>query len=84
MKVKIYSALVGCTIVAVLSVLGDYLPEFARNMLVPGFFLGLLVNGSLHDRVMPYLIFGFLFNCILYSVIVYCVIRFVEKRRIAR
>jgi hypothetical protein len=83
-KLKTYSVLVGCAMVGALFALGDHLPDFARNMLVPGFFLGLLINGSLHDRVMPYLIFGLLFNCILYSAIVYCVIRFVEKHRMTR
>jgi hypothetical protein len=83
-KVKTFSLLVGCAMVGALFALGDHLPHFARNLLVPGLLLGLMVNGSLHDRVMPYLIFGFLFNCVFYSAIVYCLVRFVQKRRMTR
>lgn len=80
MKLKVYSVVIGGVIVGGLFAFGDHLPDFARNLLVPGLILGLLINGSLHDRVMPYLIFGFLFNWIFYSAVTYLIVRFLATR----
>jgi hypothetical protein len=79
-KLKVYSAVIGSVIVGGLFAFGDHLPDFAQNLLIPGFILGLLINGSLHDRMMPYLIFGFLFNWILYSAVTYLIVRFFARR----
>jgi hypothetical protein len=80
MKIKMYSALIGCSIVGVLFATGDHLP--VGYLLMPGFLIGLLFNGSLHDRVMPYLIIGVLANCILYSGIAYLAIHLLQRRRV--
>ena len=71
MKSKAYITGLICVLVVLLFLFGDKLPEFLRNLLVPGFFLAAMINGSFHDRIIPaYMVLGVFFNCILYTAMV--------------
>lgn len=85
MKLKIYSILLVCLVVTLLFALSDHLPEALANLLFPGAFVAVLINGSLHDRIMPgYMLLEILFNCIFYSALVVSGITIFEKYRASR
>ena len=85
MKLKIYSILLVCLVVTLLFVFGDHLPQALTSILFPGAFLTVLINGSLHDRMMPgYMFLEILFNCIFYSALVLSGITIFEKYRASR
>jgi hypothetical protein len=82
MKLRIYSILLTNAIVVVLFESADHLPEFFKNLLVPGFFAALMINGSLHDHIMPgYSALGIFFNCVFYSALVFLGITLFQKLR---
>lgn len=85
MKLKIYSILLVCLVVALVFALGDHLPQVLTDMLFPGAVVAVLINGSLHDRIMPgYLLLVVLFNCIFYSVLVVLGITIFKRYRTSR
>ena len=82
---KIYSVLLTCAIVVLLFASADRLPESFKNFFMPGFFVVVMINGSLHDRIIPgYLILGVFFNCIFYSALALFGIWLFEKLRKSR
>jgi hypothetical protein len=69
-------------LVVLLFASADKLPAVVRNLLIPGFFVALLINGSLHDRVMPgYAALGVAFNCAFYSTLVLTGIELFKRLR---
>jgi hypothetical protein len=65
---------VTCGLIILLFQLYDRLPTALNSVLIdvlsPGFFFTLLINGSLHDRVIPgYVAIAGAFDCILYSLL---------------
>lgn len=85
MKLKIYSILLVCSVVALLFAFGDRVPQVLTSILFPGAFVAVLINGSLHDRIMPgYLLMVVAFNCIFYSVLVIFGITIFKRYRASR
>jgi hypothetical protein len=71
-RCPVYVAASTCMLVIALSLLGDRLPTALSYVLLPGNFLALIINGSLHDRMMPgFLIIAIMFNCTLYSLVAF-------------
>jgi len=65
---------VTCGLIIFLFLLYDHLPTALNSVLTdvlsPGFFPTLLINGSLHDRVIPgYVAIAAAFDCIFYSLL---------------
>lgn len=86
-KQGFYAVLIVSSIVVLLCVFGARLPSWAHDLasylLFPGVFVAVvMINGSLHDRVIPGLLFlSILFDCILYSALALIGIWLVGKLR---
>jgi hypothetical protein len=81
-KFRFYAVLFACSIVTLLWIFGDRLPPLAQDLFFPGAFVTVLINGSLHDRIIPgYFALVALFNCLFYSALVLLGIWLVEKFR---
>ena len=58
------------------------LPSFLTDVLVPGYFVVAILNGSLHDHIMRgYILVAVLVDCLLYSMLVLIGLRLIAKRR---
>ena len=85
MKLKAYLILLTGAIVVLLWELGDRLPPFLSYLLLPGSFVTVLINGNLHDRVMPgFVILVILLNWIFYSAVVLAVLKLLDKFRTSK
>ncbi|MBZ5537343.1 MAG: hypothetical protein LAO31_15415 [Acidobacteriia bacterium] len=71
MKLRpVYVAAATCMLVIVVFLLADHMPKAFSYALLPGSFLALTINGSLHDRVMPgFSIIATAFNGVIYSAV---------------
>ena len=71
MKIKVFSILFTCAAVVFLFEFGSSLPRFLTNVLLPGFLVVAMINGSFHDRMMPgYAVFGVILDCVFYCTLV--------------
>jgi hypothetical protein len=65
---KLNTVFISSGVVLALFFLADRLPEFCEHILLPGFLVAAVLNGSFHDRMIPgYLLIGVVANCIFYS-----------------
>ena len=59
-----------CVLVIILFLASDHVPTVLGYLLFPGSFFAILINGSLHDRIMTgYMAVAVAFDCVLYSAV---------------
>jgi hypothetical protein len=83
---SIFVVVMTCTVIILLFLLYDHLPLALNSMLgdalLPGFFFAILINGSLHDRIIPgYVAIAATFDCIFYSALALGVVKLLSLRK---
>jgi hypothetical protein len=81
MRLRIYAVALTSVIVLLVYFLFNSSQAWAA-LAMPGFFVAVLINGSLHDRLIPgFLAIGVFFNCVFYSAVVLFAIWLFDKTR---
>ncbi len=83
MKARAYGIASVCIVLLLLFVIENRLPSYLADVLVPGFSIAALLNGSLHDHIMRgYVLVAFFVDCLLYSLVVLIGLKLIAKRPI--
>jgi len=82
MKARAYGIAAVSLTMLLLFVNQNRLPSYLMGVLVPGFFVSAILNGSLHDHIMRgYVLVAFLADCLLYSLVVLIGLKLIAKMR---
>jgi hypothetical protein len=83
MKSRAYGVAVVCIVMLLLFMNENRLPSSLLDVISPGFFVAVILNGSLHDHIMRGYLFVALFvDCLLYSLVVLGGLKLFARRRI--